>query len=62
MSSAETDYLQELSLRHDEVMEKLDELEERIAAVLDEYLGKVESTAQELQEDWERVEESCLKS
>jgi len=49
---SEVDYLQELSERHDEVMEKLDDLEKKISMVLDEYLGKVEALTNEaLQEN-----------
>lgn len=53
----EVDYLQELSDRHDEVMEKLDELEKKISSVLDEYLGKVENSALEAQEELNRLAE-----
>lgn len=45
--TAEVDYLQELSSRHDEVVEKLDELEKKITLVLDEYLGKVRAITEE---------------
>ncbi len=45
--TAEVDYLQELSSRHDEVVAKLDELEKKITLVLDEYLGKVKAITDE---------------
>ncbi len=45
--TAEVDYLQELSSRHDEVMTKLDELEKKITMVLDEYLVKVQAITEE---------------
>ena len=52
--TAEVDYLQELSSRHDEVVAKLDELEKKITLVLDEYLGKVkEITDEALTDDLE---------
>ncbi len=53
--SSEVDYLQELSSRHDEVMQKLDELEKKISSVLDEYLGKVESSRPDIQEELTRL-------
>ncbi len=52
-----TDYLQELSDRHDDVMEKLDELEKMINSVLEEYLGKVESAAKDAQKELETLTE-----
>ena len=45
--TAEVDYLQELSSRHDEVVAKLDELEKKITLVLDEYLEKVQAITDE---------------
>ena len=53
--TAEVDYLQELSSRHDEVVAKLDELEKKITLVLDEYLGKVKAITDEAlnNDDWE---------
>lgn len=53
--SSEADYLQELSSRHDEVMLKLDELEQKISSVLDEYLGKVETSASEIHSELVRI-------
>lgn len=55
------DYLQELSDRHDEVMERLDDLEKRISSVLDEYLGKVESSAREVQREFDALVEQSEK-
>ncbi|MBQ6109171.1 MAG: hypothetical protein IJK97_13240 [Thermoguttaceae bacterium] len=49
--TAEVDYLQELSSRHDEVVAKLDELEKKITLVLDEYLGKVKAITDEALND-----------
>ena len=53
--TAEVDYLQELSSRHDEVVAKLDELEKKITLVLDEYLVKVQAITDEAlnNDDWE---------
>ncbi len=55
--TTEVDYLQELATRHDEVMDKLDELEAKIASVLDEYLGKVETSAKEMEQEIDAIAE-----
>ena len=45
--TAEVDYIQELADHQDEVMEKLDELEQKINLVMNEYLGRVEALTNE---------------
>ncbi|MDO4571315.1 MAG: hypothetical protein Q4D38_13095 [Planctomycetia bacterium] len=46
----DADVLQELSERHDEVMAKLDALEEKIQNVLNDYFGKVSASLEQLQD------------
>ncbi len=55
--TTEVDYLQELATRHDEVFNKLDELEAKIASVLEEYLGNVEASVKEMEREIDEIAE-----
>lgn len=56
-STLEIDYLQELAQRHDEMMQQLDDLEQKIENILDGYLDKIALASEKIEQIQLFVEE-----
>lgn len=48
-TTSEVDYLQELAQRHDEMMQELDKLEEKIEGILGGYLDKITQVSEKIE-------------